>query len=1050
MASSSSVNLKALGLNFSPNALELPPGSLVEADNIIIRRDDVIESRRGFKLFGEEMPSQEKAKQLMVYRDRILRHYGSKLAFQDGENGEGVAQFTEFAGTYSETQDGLRIKGVQEKNGNFYFTTSSGIKKISAASGSELSPESDYITAAGGIKALDLEAKFRLPAGTETGFLPPNSVTSYKLVWGKTDANNVEVLGRPSEEVIVYNPLRTLLVLNLNNLLYILDKFTTTDALFKYAPTKSLFSTLAAKADINAADLRQKLVDLAKKLDEDEVFASDSGSGVAYNPLGINTVTASSGIITTVFDAGTPSNYFSTDITSPKNINVYLDGFKSNGVDIDNLNGAQEIQTVSDTPTKQITFTARGYSASDSVGVSGGITEIPTTRPLSSTVTVSTINENFTYAQITGCITVANTATITKDGHSLIDGDIIVITSGVGSFTAGEEYYVVNSIKGDTFQLATSAGATAVSQGATAGNISIRLKFIFNENDKVRINSTQDYPRYLPSSPISGSINSITKANTTTITTTTAHGLSSGDTIIISGSNSVPSVDGNHVITYVSSTQFTIPVNVNNTAGTTGTWQKTIALSSTQSYYSIQTTTGQNFKLSLTSGGSALDFVYAGTGIITAKKVTTIPITTSGLHGLKDLQKVKITNSSCYPTIDGEYIVTVLSDTKFSIEKDIEIQTAGTSGQWNIVVDTRGEIQSNKYRLLTPEPETPAETDFTGTGKVLFSYQTYLESILNTLKLEDNNVIKKDTAKTLGLTDFEQESSGVVDLKFTVPKEIDSSYYYQLYRSSYFQVGLDSVTSLEQAEPQTDFTLLRQDYYTTTDKVLSITDDQPEEFLTGAFLYTNTGEAGNDYPPIAKDVASFKGKTFYANAKIKQQFLLELIGVAQLKDEIAAGRTPKLLFADSSGSNTCEVSFVLAAKEVSTIASPPAASATAIYFDINSANDETKYRFWYGTDVALAPDSNGKTLVQINITGASTPEKRAQAISDTVNLYITDFEADVYHSTITGTSGSAIISSTNSLTDGDKVKFIGNYLPDGIAEDIEYFVINRTSSSFKV
>jgi len=48
---------KALGLNVSPNALDVPPGSLVEASNIIIRRDNVIESRRGYKLYGNSLGS---------------------------------------------------------------------------------------------------------------------------------------------------------------------------------------------------------------------------------------------------------------------------------------------------------------------------------------------------------------------------------------------------------------------------------------------------------------------------------------------------------------------------------------------------------------------------------------------------------------------------------------------------------------------------------------------------------------------------------------------------------------------------------------------------------------------------------------------------------------------------------------------------------------------------------------------------------------------------------------------------------------------------------
>ncbi len=48
----SNVTLKAIGLNISPNQLDLPPGSLVTASNVIIKRDNVVEPRRGYPLYG--------------------------------------------------------------------------------------------------------------------------------------------------------------------------------------------------------------------------------------------------------------------------------------------------------------------------------------------------------------------------------------------------------------------------------------------------------------------------------------------------------------------------------------------------------------------------------------------------------------------------------------------------------------------------------------------------------------------------------------------------------------------------------------------------------------------------------------------------------------------------------------------------------------------------------------------------------------------------------------------------------------------------------------
>src|SRR5258708_44926 len=75
--------LKAIGLNNSPNFLDpqvAPPGSLLQASNVIIRRDSTVESRRGYPLYGTPFgTSSDRAKQLMVYKNRIIRNYQNKL-----------------------------------------------------------------------------------------------------------------------------------------------------------------------------------------------------------------------------------------------------------------------------------------------------------------------------------------------------------------------------------------------------------------------------------------------------------------------------------------------------------------------------------------------------------------------------------------------------------------------------------------------------------------------------------------------------------------------------------------------------------------------------------------------------------------------------------------------------------------------------------------------------------------------------------------------------------------------------------------------------------
>ena len=147
---SQTVILNAAGLITSPNELSRDDGALIEASNILIRRDGIIEQRRGFNLYGTQLPEiNERVKQLTTYRNRILRHYSNKLAFDS--NGQGT--FLDFAGTVLETEPGLRIKFV-ESNGNLYFTTADGVKKISARTADDFSTVDGFVTSAGAVKAV--------------------------------------------------------------------------------------------------------------------------------------------------------------------------------------------------------------------------------------------------------------------------------------------------------------------------------------------------------------------------------------------------------------------------------------------------------------------------------------------------------------------------------------------------------------------------------------------------------------------------------------------------------------------------------------------------------------------------------------------------------------------------------------------------------------------------------------------------------------------------------------------------------------------------------
>jgi hypothetical protein len=303
----SSPILKALGLNISPNPLELPSGSLTQASNVIIRRDSIIESRRGIKVYDNGIGvSTDRAKQLATYKNRILVHYSNKLAFDNGtKDDDGLANFDDFAGNYSETQTGLRIKSI-ESNGNFYFTTSEGVHKISAASASDLTTASGYITSAGGIKALDFTAETEYVQGNISGIMPGDSAAAYRVVWGNKDKNNNLILGSPSEYIQVYNPLLTLILQDFVKTLVAIDNLNIplnsliTDGDY----LSQLWVSPGLSLSSSASDLAIQLSNLATKLDKDIKYTDK----LTIAPSGI---VISSNVVTITFTTTNVQSFFS-------------------------------------------------------------------------------------------------------------------------------------------------------------------------------------------------------------------------------------------------------------------------------------------------------------------------------------------------------------------------------------------------------------------------------------------------------------------------------------------------------------------------------------------------------------------------------------------------------------------------------------------------------------------------------------------------------------------------------------------------------------------
>lgn len=644
------ITTKALGIVSSPNQLAIPEGAMSIASNVIIKRNDVVEQRRGFHLYGTQTATI--IKQLFTYKGRILRHFGSTLQF-DSEvlNNDGESIFNSFAGSYSETAPGLRIKSI-EANGNFYFTTSDGIKKISASNADQFSTAAGYITDAGGIKAINGTARIDFELGSSDGFLPGDSAVAYRFVWGTNDANNNAVLGTPSERVVLYNSLLNFIIPDFDRLLGALDDITDT-ATTAFISDNNYISTLKLESTASSTDVKTQLIALAEKIDLD-IFVGGSASQPIVLEGGASDATVAGNIATITKNSGGDfDDYFTVGS------HIFLSGFTGSAAV---LNGAQ---TVSAITAGTITFNITTANFTQSPILAGSqmysyeyrnsianILYNNTTFDLNTT----TINNpatntqlNVLHSAILGIITQlqAEPTTIISSGNQstyIAPLDITTTTNVILRVNIPEavtaNYYLqiyrsdiaqatgatvlTDLVPNDEMQLVSETYPTAAElvagvmevldqtpdefaganlytnpstgEGILQGNdvpplakdINRFKNVIFYANTQTR--QRLNFNLLGVTNFKAGSVTNVTATNPAVITSDTAHGLVNNDLVYINGTG-VTAIDGKiWKVTVVSPTTFSIPVLATGSSG--GYWTNAMVAivdsNSTQQYYFVK------------------------------------------------------------------------------------------------------------------------------------------------------------------------------------------------------------------------------------------------------------------------------------------------------------------------------------------------------------------------------------------------------------------------------------------------------------------------------
>lgn len=548
------LNLKARGLFLSPNLLSgAPEGAMSVADNIVIDYDNLAQSRRGYNFYGTELDPSIDA--LFNYNRSLLVSYSNKLAYDSDDAGTWV----DYSGTYSDPDDDYKMRSL-ESNRNFYFTTSEGIKKLDELTATPIS--------AGAPRALDGTAT----TNGGSGFLPNNDAVAYRLVWGYRDANNNVILGAPSSRVIVINSAGAHrdVAWSFN----IPDGITTSWFYQLYRSPNSGGSTIEPSDELQQVDegnptaamITAKVLtgidSLPESLRGASLYTNDSQEGIVnanLQPPFARDMTLFRGH---AFYAYTKQkqNYnttlLGTDI--PNGIGYYVDATTGT------TSGSPTLTTIASTADLRVGMRVHGTGIPTGtyiLAIPSGTT-VTMTKNATATASVS--------VQFNDVIRIGDNEYYAAAASNVTDHEFLCAVGGVPAEDIDETVLaLVDVINKDTTN--TTFYAYSVSGfNELPGKIQFEERSIGGDAFQVSSTAGSAFSPTLPSDKI---ITANTLANPTVVTSL-AHGLTSGDSIYIRGSNSTPTIDGTRIVTVISADTFSVPVNV-TVAGTAGTWELT-------------------------------------------------------------------------------------------------------------------------------------------------------------------------------------------------------------------------------------------------------------------------------------------------------------------------------------------------------------------------------------------------------------------------------------------------------------------------------------------
>lgn len=174
------------GLYLQPNTFGVPDGALEEAQNIIIKDDQTISSRRGYYQYFD--PVTGTLNNIFTYQNTLIAMYNNKATYYTDTGSSPNYTGSEHAITGVSFTLSAATRSLQT-NSNFYFTTDQGILKLTAYN--------SVISKSGAPPGLDIDVNYDLSTAA-TWFTVGNTV-GYRVLFGYLDANDNEIIGAPSQ-----------------------------------------------------------------------------------------------------------------------------------------------------------------------------------------------------------------------------------------------------------------------------------------------------------------------------------------------------------------------------------------------------------------------------------------------------------------------------------------------------------------------------------------------------------------------------------------------------------------------------------------------------------------------------------------------------------------------------------------------------------------------------------------------------------------------------------------------------------------------------------